>query len=67
LDQRQEIVHKVLLEDVWSLVHHMLAHNHVKLSSLEGSDITVSEVVLHDLDDGSHLLNVIFELYQDGR
>jgi hypothetical protein len=58
---------EVLLENFRGLVHHMLAHDHKKLSSLEGSDLSMSEIVFYYLNDSSHLLMIVRELDQDWR
>jgi len=46
---------KVLLKDIWSQVHNLLTHEHKQLATFEGCQLTISEVILYNLNDCSHL------------
>jgi len=58
-------MYEVLLKDLRSLVHNMLAHDNEQLAALKGRDIAKTEVVLDNFYDCSHLLRIVMELEQD--
>ena len=64
--QRQHVMFEVLIEEVLCLVHHLFAHDNVELAALVVSLLTVSKVVLDNLDDCSLLVSLISKLVQDG-
>ena len=64
--QRQEVVLEVLIEQVLCLIHDLFAHQDVQLAALVSRLLSVTEVVLDDLDDRSLLVLVLIELVQDG-
>ncbi len=60
--QRKHIVLKVLIKEVLRLVHHFFAHDDIKLATLVACLLTISKVVLDDLDDSSLLVSFVREL-----
>lgn len=57
---------EVLIEKVLCLIHDLFAHQDVQLAALVCRLLSITEVVLDNLDDRPLLVLVLIELVQDG-
>jgi len=56
---------EVLIEEVFSLGHDLLAHENVELSTLKSGLIAIAEVVFHNFDDRLLLVSILLKFVQN--